>query len=87
LGKPAGVDQAAASLGGFAAAGNVLQELQQHLGVHGIDFTRQALTVGAAIYPDETGDGISRVSSDNKQNLATAQYFLKETQRPPYGFA
>ena len=87
VGKPEGIAAAESALGGVDAARDVLKELQQHVGVHGVDLARQPFTLGQSIHPDETGDGITCTSSDHAVDLAAARYLLRETQRTPYEFA
>ena len=84
VGVPASGAAAESALGSFAVARGVLQELNQHVGLHGVDLARTPFTVGTSIHPDETGDGIARVGATG--DLTTARYLLRETQRPPYGF-
>jgi predicted dehydrogenase len=86
LGSPAVLATGESSLGGIAAAQDVFKELQQHVTTHGVDFSRQPFTIGQSIHPDETGDGIARVSSQSAEDLERARYLLRETQRPPYLF-
>jgi predicted dehydrogenase len=86
LGDPKHPAEAQSVLGAAAPAREALGELEQHMGVHGIDLAHQPWTVGPSIHPDKSGDDVARVSSGTASDLAAARSLLRETQRPPYLF-
>ena len=57
-------------------------DLKTHLGVHGIDAGKPALTLGPWLAL--SGDALDRVESDRADLLDEGRFLLKETQRPPY---
>jgi hypothetical protein len=72
------------ALGAVPVAGEIHRELQQHLGIHEIDLTKQPFRLGSWLELDAVGDGIVGVDSQDEHALERARFLLREVQRPPY---
>jgi predicted dehydrogenase len=72
------------ALGAVPVAGEIHRELQQHLGIHEIDLTKQPFQLGAWLELDAAGDSIVGVDSQDEHALERARFLLREVQRPPY---
>jgi hypothetical protein len=84
VGEPAPAARINESIGALPAAADMHRELEQHLGVHGIDLAKQPFRVGPWLQLDALGDSIRAVASQNETALDRARFLLRETQRPPY---
>jgi hypothetical protein len=84
LGAPAKRSRVERAFAGNASAQGIFAELEQHLGVHGIDLERQTLTLGQWVQSEHANDSIVAVESGREEDLARARFLLRETQRPPY---
>ena len=61
-----------------------LQDMQRHLGVHGIELERAPLTVGPWLKVDAANETFSAVEGGNDTTLDHAKFLLKEVQRAPW---
>ncbi|PAW66496.1 MAG: hypothetical protein B9S34_08035 [Opitutia bacterium Tous-C1TDCM] len=73
-----------AALKDFPAAQGIQRELEAHLGVHGIETSAHPFKLGPWLDLDATGDGITKLDTDNPAALAHARFLLREAPRPPY---
>ncbi|MBI5767198.1 MAG: Gfo/Idh/MocA family oxidoreductase [Verrucomicrobia bacterium] len=84
VGAPAAPAQIAKALESMPVAGELARNMQAHLGVHGVDLTKQKLALGPWMDLEPSGDGIVKLDSGDEAALARARYLLHEAQRPPF---
>jgi len=84
VGRPADASTIAQALEKIPAAATLTAGLQKHLGVHGIDLTKQPLTLGEWLEVDAAQDTVASVGSGDQARLERARYLVHEAQRPPF---
>lgn len=84
LGQDAGITAAREAIGAIPDAVVALNDLQRHLGVHGIDLEKTPVTVGPWIQVDGANENVAAVEGGDEAMLAHARFLLKETQRAPW---
>lgn len=84
LGRTAPIGDIQEKLEGFYEAGNTLEGMQTHLGVHGVDIEKHPFTLGPWISIDNATETITAVENGDEEALTYARYLLKETQRPQW---
>lgn len=87
LGEPATLAAARNAVADLPAAGEVLDGLAAHLGVHGVDLNTPALTLGPWLEVDARLSDVLAVSGGGAARLEDARFLLKGAARPPYVLA
>jgi predicted dehydrogenase len=83
LGASSDLAAARQSVGAIPDAVAALNDMERHLGLHGVELARTPLTVGPWLEVDGANENISGVEG-NEAALQQARYLLKETQRAPW---
>ena len=84
LGTASDLASAQQSLGGIPDALAALGDMQRHLGLHGIEVDRTAMTVGPWLQIDGENETVAAVDGGAETALERARFLLKETQRAPW---
>lgn len=85
LGSNAGLGAARTAIDAFPAARAALDDMQRHLGLHGIDLAQAPVTVGPWLQVDGPRQDFAAVENRDEDTLARARFLLKETQRGTWG--
>jgi hypothetical protein len=81
IGEKAPISTAQEMLEGFPAALTVLEGMQKHLGLHGVDLEKQPFAIGPWMHIDAENENIASLENGDEQSLEYSRYLLKETQR------
>lgn len=84
IGKQTSLSSAQTSLEGLPAALTVLEGMQKHLGLHGVDLKTHPFAEGPWVHIDAEDESITSVENGDEHTLEFANYLLKENHRASF---
>lgn len=84
LGKHASVEHIRKTLGNYPLAHETFARIEEHLVTHKVDPKKTPFTLGPWVTVDAQQEKITAVEGADKITLSQANFFLKDTYRPPY---
>jgi hypothetical protein len=84
LGRTSDLATARAAVEAIPDAVAAINDMQRHLGHHGIDLENTPMTVGPWIEVDRANETIAKVAGGGEADLERARFLVKEVQRSPW---